>query len=113
MKLGIGIGYGEPHYQVPIERIQRAEALGYHSVWTAETYGADALSPLAFIAAHTKRIKLGTGVVQLDARTPANLAMTAQTIDAMAGGGRVMIGIWRAQSDHGDHVVVSWSRDPL
>ncbi|MBV9996403.1 MAG: LLM class F420-dependent oxidoreductase [Caulobacteraceae bacterium] len=108
MKLGIGIGYGEPHYQVPIERIQRAEALGYHSVWTAETYGADALSPLAFIAAHTKRIKLGTGVVQLDARTPANLAMTAQTIDAMAGGGRVMIGIGVS----GPQIVEGWYGRP-
>ncbi|MBV9841280.1 MAG: LLM class F420-dependent oxidoreductase [Sphingomonadaceae bacterium] len=108
MKLGIGIGYGEPQYQVPIESILHAEALGYHTVWTAETYGADALSPLAFIAAHTERIKLATGIVQLDARTPANLAMTAQTIDAMAGGGRVMIGIGVS----GPQIVEGWYGRP-
>lgn len=108
MRLSIGIGYGEPHYQVPMDKIRRAEELGYDTVWTAETYGADALSPLAYIAALTKRIRLGTGIVQLDARTPANLAMTAQTIDAMAGGNRMRIGIGVS----GPQIVEGWYGRP-
>lgn len=94
MKLGLALGYGgAARYSLPVERVKRAEALGYHSVWTAETYGADAISPLAFLAAHTKTIKLGTAIAQVDARTPANLAMSAQTIDALAGRGRMIVGI--------------------
>jgi alkanesulfonate monooxygenase SsuD/methylene tetrahydromethanopterin reductase-like flavin-dependent oxidoreductase (luciferase family) len=62
-------------------------------VWTAEAYCSDALSPLAYLAAITDRVKLGTGVIQLAARTPANAAMTIATIDALAGGNRVICGI--------------------
>lgn len=56
---------------LPMEKILLAEKLGFDSVWTAEAYGSDAVTPLAFIAGHTKRIRLGTGIMQLAARTPA------------------------------------------
>lgn len=63
---------------LPVARVQRAEALGYHSVWSADAYGSDALSPHAYLAGVTQqRIKLGSGIIQLAARTAANAAMTA------------------------------------
>ena len=61
MKLGLSIGYSGAHLDVPVKLVQRAEELGYDSVWTAEAYGSDAVTPLAYLAALTKRIKLGTG----------------------------------------------------
>jgi alkanesulfonate monooxygenase SsuD/methylene tetrahydromethanopterin reductase-like flavin-dependent oxidoreductase (luciferase family) len=90
MKLGLAIGYSGAHLDVPVALVQRAEELGYDSVWSAEAYGSDAITPLAFLAAKTNRIKLGTGIMQLAARTPA--AMSAASIDAMAGGGRFLAG---------------------
>jgi F420-dependent oxidoreductase-like protein len=84
MKLGLAIGYSGAHLDVPVALVQRAEELGYDSVWSAEAYGSDAITPLAFLAAKTNRIKLGTGIMQLAARTPANAAMSAASIDAMA-----------------------------
>ena len=105
MKLGLGLDlYRGAELEVPVATVQLAERLGYHSVWTAEAYGADALSPLAFLAAHTRRIKLATGVVQVDARTPAATAMHAMTIDALAGGGRVIVGLGVS----GPQVVEGW-----
>ena len=68
-----------------VERVLLAERLGYDSAWTWEMNGADAASPLAYLAALTKRIRLGTAVMPLAARTPANCAMVAGTIDALAG----------------------------
>ena len=109
MKLGLMTSFfGDAQLRVPIERIRRAEALGYDSVWTAETYGSDALTPLAFIGAHTRRIRLGTAIAQLAARTPANIAMSAQTIDAMAGEGRMMLGIGVS----GPQIVEGWYGQP-
>ena len=93
---------------VPIDMVRRAEALGYHSVWTAEAYGSDALSPLAYIAALTDRIKLGTAVAQLAARPPATLAMHAMTIDALAGGNRMIVGIGVS----GPQIVEGWYGQP-
>src|SRR5215470_17721983 len=93
MKLGFSIGYSGAHLDVPVALVQRAEELGYDSVWSAEAYGSDAITPLAFLAAKTNRIKLGTGIMQLAARTPANAAMSAASIDAMAGGGRFIAGL--------------------
>src|SRR6478672_5363884 len=92
MKLGLSIGYSRAHLDVPVELVQRAEALGYDSVWTAEAYGSDAVTPLAFLAAKTSRIKLGTGIMQLAARTPANAAMSAATVDGLSGG-RALCGL--------------------
>jgi F420-dependent oxidoreductase-like protein len=100
--------YREPTLTVPVDFVRAAEDLGYHSVWTAEAYGTDALSPLAYLAALTSRIKLGTAVVQLAARPPATLAMHAMTIDAMAGGGRVIIGIGVS----GPQIVEGWYGQP-
>ncbi len=102
MKLGLHLGYSGAHYQAPVELVQRAEQLGYSSVWTAEAYGTDAVTPLAFLAAKTERIKLGTAIMQLAARTPANAAMSAATIDAMAGGNRfmdrsVLLSVWQTR----------------
>ena len=84
---------GAARLEVPVEMVRRAEALGYHSVWSAEAYGTDALSPLAYLAAVTTRIKLGTAIAQLAARPPATLTMHAMTIDALGGGDRVIIKI--------------------
>jgi len=108
MKLGLSIGYSRAHLDIPVKLVQRAEELGYESVWTAEAYGSDAVTPLAFLAAHTSRIKLGTGIMQLAARTPANAAMSAATVDAMAGGGRFIVGLGVS----GPQIVEGWYGQP-
>jgi F420-dependent oxidoreductase-like protein len=108
MKLGLSIGYSRAHLDIPVELVQRAEALGYDSVWTAEAYGSDAVTPLAYLAALTRRIKLGTGIMQLAARTPANAAMSAATVDAMAGGGRFIAGLGVS----GPQIVEGWYGQP-
>ena len=93
MKLGLSLGYSGAKLRIPLELVQLAERLGYDSVWTAEAYGSDAITPLAWIAAHTDRIRLGTGIMQLAGRAPAMAAMQAQTVDALAGGNRVIAGL--------------------
>jgi F420-dependent oxidoreductase-like protein len=100
--------YRSARLEVPVEAVRRAESLGYHSVWSAEAYGTDALSPLAYLAALTTRIKLGTAIAQLAARPPATLAMHAMTIDGLAGGGRVIIGIGVS----GPQIVEGWYGQP-
>jgi F420-dependent oxidoreductase-like protein len=100
--------YRAARLAVPVDAVKRAEALGYHSVWSAEAYGTDALSPLAYLAAITDRIKLGTGIAQLAARPPATLAMHAMTIDSLAGGDRVIIGIGLS----GPQIVEGWYGQP-
>ena len=108
MKLGLSIGYSGAHLNLPLARIIRAEELGYDSVWSAEAYGSDAVSPLAYIAAVTKRIRLGTGVMQLAGRTPANAAMCAATVDALAGGNRFIAGLGVS----GPQIVEGWYGQP-
>jgi len=108
MKLGLSLGYSGAHLNIPIEKVQLAERLGYDSVWTAEAYGSDAITPLAFIAAHTERIRLGTGIIQLAARTPANAAMAIATLDALAGGNRAICGIGVS----GPQIVEGWYGQP-
>ncbi len=93
MKLGIDLGYSGAQLALPMGTILLAEELGFDSVWSAEAYGSDAISPLVYIGALTKRIRLGTGIAQLAARTPTSLAMTAQTADALIGEGRMIIGL--------------------
>ncbi|HET6963995.1 MAG TPA: LLM class F420-dependent oxidoreductase [Acidimicrobiales bacterium] len=100
--------YRASRLEMPVEAVRTAEALGYHSVWSAEAYGTDALSPLAYLAALTTRIKLGTAVAQLAARPPATLAMHAMTIDGLAGGGRVIIGVGVS----GPQIVEGWYGQP-
>jgi alkanesulfonate monooxygenase SsuD/methylene tetrahydromethanopterin reductase-like flavin-dependent oxidoreductase (luciferase family) len=108
MKLGLSIGYSGARLQIPVALVQRAEELGYDSVWSAEAYGSDAITPIAFLAAKTNRIKLGTGIMQLAARTPANAAMSAASIDAMAGGGRFIAGLGVS----GPQIVEGWYGQP-
>ena len=109
MKIALGLDlYRGATLEMPVQQVQLAESLGYHSVWTAEAYGSDALSPLAYLAAVTTRIKLGTCVVQISARTPAATAMHALTIDALAGGGRVIIGLGVS----GPQIVEGWYGQP-
>ena len=108
MKLGLSLGYSGRTMVVPVERVQLAERLGYDSVWTAEAYGSDAITPLAYLGAVTERIRLGTGIAQLAARTPANAAMSAATIDAMAGEGRFILGIGVS----GPQIVEGWYGQP-
>ncbi len=108
MRLALSIGYSRAQLELPVALVQRAEELGYDSVWTAEAYGSDAVTPLAYLAAVTKRIKLGTGVMQLAARTPANAAMCAGTVDALAGGGRFIAGLGVS----GPQIVEGWYGQP-
>ncbi|MBL7487710.1 LLM class F420-dependent oxidoreductase [Frankia sp. AgB1.9] len=108
-KLGLRLRlYRAAKLTVPVDQVRHAESLGYDSVWTAEAYGSDALTPLAYLAAHTERIRLGTAVVQLAARPPATLAMQAMTIDAMAGGNRLILGIGLS----GPQIVEGWYGQP-
>ncbi len=88
LKLGVALDYSQPQIKLPLEKIALAERLGYDSVWSAEAYGSDALTPLAFLAAKTQHLRLGTGLIQLAARTPAATAMAAATLDQLAGGHR-------------------------
>ncbi len=104
IKLGMMLGYSGPQLKLPIERIKLAEKLGYDSVWTAEAYGSDAITPLAYIAAHTSRIRLGTAIMQMAGRTPAMAAMQAATVDALAGGNRVIAGLGMS----GPQIVEGW-----
>jgi F420-dependent oxidoreductase-like protein len=108
MKLGLAIGYSGARLQVPMDLILAAERLGYDSVWTAEAYGSDAVTPLAYIAARTDRIRLGTGIMQLAGRSPAMAAMQAQTVDALAGGGRFIAGLGVS----GPQIVEGWYGEP-
>jgi F420-dependent oxidoreductase-like protein len=108
MKLGLNIGYSDACMRLPVERIQLAERLGFDSVWTAEAYGSDAITPLAYLAAVTERIRLGTGVMQLAARTPATAAMQIGTLDELAGRGRAIAGLGVS----GPQIVEGWYGEP-
>jgi F420-dependent oxidoreductase-like protein len=105
MKLGVHVGYWGlgmgPDDQLPV--VQEAERLGYDSVWTAEAYGSDAATPLAWFAGHTSKIRLGSAILQMPGRTPALTAMTAATIDQLSGG-RVILGI----GSSGPQVAEGW-----
>jgi F420-dependent oxidoreductase-like protein len=104
LKLGLSVGYwagGPPPGAA--ESVQEAERLGFDSIWTAEAYGSDALMPLAWWGAATERIKLGTSIVQISARTPAATAMAAMTLDHLSGG-RVILGLGVS----GPQVVEGW-----
>jgi len=108
MKLGVMLGYWMPDPWDPTDVVLEAERLGYDSAWTAEAYGSDVFSPLCWIGARTSRIKLGTAVMQLSARTPACVAMTAATIDHLSGG-RLILGIGVS----GPQVVEGWYGQPF
>ena len=103
MKLGLSVGYSERDMDIPFDVILEAERLGFDSVWTAEAWGSDAVTPLAWIGARTTTIKLGTGIMQVPARTPAMTAMTAMTLDALSGG-RFILGL----GPSGPQVIEGW-----
>jgi F420-dependent oxidoreductase-like protein len=108
MKLGLMWGYwGQLPPPNVIETTQEAERLGFDSVWTAEAWGSDAFTPLAWIAGHTSTIKLGTSVVQLAARTPTATAMAALTLDHISNG-RMLLGLGVS----GPQVVEGWYGRP-
>ncbi|KAF0960754.1 LLM class F420-dependent oxidoreductase [Rhodococcus sp. T7] len=108
MKVGIAAGYWGSGPPRNVDRmLAEAEALGVDSFWTAETYGSDALTPLAWWGSRTSTIKLGTAVCQMSARTPTALAMAAQTVDHLSGG-RVIVGIGAS----GPQVVEGWYGQP-
>ena len=104
LQLGLNTGYwagGPP--PGALESVQEAERLGFDSIWTAEAYGSDALMPLAWWGSQTERIKLGTAIVQISARTPAATAMAAMTLDHLSGG-RTILGLGVS----GPQVVEGW-----
>lgn len=107
MRFGINAGYSGSRMAVNIELIKEADRLGFHSVWAAEAYGSDAVTPLAWIAGQTQQIKLGTGIMQMPARTPAMTAMTATTLDQLTGG-RFLLGLGVS----GPQVVEGWHGVP-
>jgi len=105
MHLGFYMGYAPPGTS-PLELIElarTAETLGYDSAWAAEAWGTDAITPLAWLGALTERIKLGTAIMQIPGRSPANAAMTAATLDLLSGG-RFLMGIGTS----GPQVVEGW-----
>ncbi|MCZ6463171.1 MAG: LLM class F420-dependent oxidoreductase [Proteobacteria bacterium] len=107
MKLGIGaVGFGK-RAQINLDLIRRAEALGYDSAWTAEAYGNDAVTTATWVLAHTEKIKVGTSIMQMPARTPAMTAMTAMTLDHLSGG-RFILGL----GPSGPQVVEGWHGVP-
>ncbi|CAL2063694.1 LLM class F420-dependent oxidoreductase [Streptomyces murinus] len=109
MRLGLALGYwgrGPDAAHVPLA--QEAERLGYDSVWTAESWGSDAFTPLTWIAARTSTIKLGTAVAQMAARSPVTTAMHALTLDHLSGG-RMTLGLGLS----GPQVVEGWYGRPF
>jgi len=103
MKLAISFGTGNEDWETSAAFVVEAERLGVDFVWSAETWGHDAATPLAYLAAKTSRITLGTGVMQAGARTPANVAMTAMSLASMSGD-RFILGLGAS----GPQVVEGW-----
>lgn len=99
--LSVAVSAGPGEEAVPF--VQEAELLGAHSVWSAEAWGYDALTPLAFLAARTERIRLGSGIVQVGSRTPAMIAMSAMTMQALSRG-RFILGL----GSSGPQVMEGW-----
>jgi F420-dependent oxidoreductase-like protein len=109
MKLGLSLGYAPPGTNPAdlFPLVQEAERLGFDSVWVAEAWGTDAVSVLGWLAAKTERIKLGSAIMQIPGRTPANTAMTAATLDLLSGG-RFLLGLGTS----GPQVVEGWHGQP-
>jgi F420-dependent oxidoreductase-like protein len=103
MRLGLFQGYSGPKFSIDMDVVLEAENLGFDSVWTSEAYGSDAVTPAAWILARTSRINVGTGIIQMPARTPACAAMTAMTLQALSGG-RFILGI----GPSGPQVIEGW-----
>lgn len=106
MKIGLLIGYSGAEYRLSMELVLEAESAGFDSVWSAEAWGSDAITPLAWILSRTTKLKAGTAICQIPARTPANLAMTAMTLDQLSGG-RFILGV----GPSGPQVIEGWYGD--
>jgi F420-dependent oxidoreductase-like protein len=108
MRLGLNIGYSASALGIDLPLIQEADRLGFHSVWSAEAYGSDAVSTIAWVAAQTGRIRVGTAIMQIPARTPTLAATTALTLDHLSGG-RFLLGLGVS----GPQVVEGWHGVPF
>lgn len=108
MQLGLSVGLYGTALADNFSLVELVEDLGYDSVWSAEAYGSDAVTPLAWVAARTSRLRIGSAVLQMPARTPAMTAMTAATLDIMSGG-RFMLGLGVS----GPQVVEGWHGRPF
>lgn len=103
MKLGILLGYKGAPGGPDMDLILEAEKLGYDSAWTSESWASDAVTPAAWVLARTTKLKVGTGIMQMSARTPACAAMTAMSLQSMSGG-RFLMGI----GPSGPQVIEGW-----
>src|SRR5712691_2958680 len=108
MKLALHLSYAGPRLELDLAKVLEAEQLGFDSVWTAEAYGSDAVTPATWIAARTERIHVGTAIMQIAGRTPAMAAMTAMTLDQLSGG-RFRMGVGVS----GPQVVEGWHGEPF
>lgn len=108
MQLGITMDMSGPHPKLDIERVLEAERLGFSQVWVGESYSTDAVSPVSWILARTTRIRAGTGIMQMSARTPACAAMTALSLQALSGN-RFLCGV----GPSGPQVVEGWHGLPF
>lgn len=107
MKLGFLLGYSGKTIHIPMDLIKQAEAMGFDSVWTAEAYGNDAVSSASWILAQTEKIRVGTAIMQMPARTPAMCAMTTMSLHQLSGG-RFIAGLGAS----GPQVVEGWHGVP-
>jgi F420-dependent oxidoreductase-like protein len=108
MRLGLLLGAGGAQIKLNMEAVLEAERLGFDSVWTGESWGADAVTPAAWVLARTTKIKAGTAIMQMSARTPAMTAQTAMTLNALSGG-RFVLGI----GPSGPQVIEGWHGEPF
>ncbi|MFT4826356.1 MAG: F420-dependent oxidoreductase-like protein [Halioglobus sp.] len=107
MKLGFLLGYAGKQINIPMDLIKQAESLGYDSVWTAEAYGNDAVTTATWVLAQTEKIRVGTAIMQMPARTPAMTAMTSMSLSQLSGG-RFIPGLGAS----GPQVVEGWHGVP-
>ena len=103
MRLGMLLRYKGENGGPDMERVLEAERLGFESVWTGESWGADPVTPLTWVLAQTTKLKAGAGIMQMSARTPACAAMTMMTLNAMSGG-RFLMGV----GPSGPQVIEGW-----
>src|SRR5262250_2569309 len=108
MRLGLNMGYSGSALRINVPLVQEADRLGFHSVWSAEAYGSDAVTTLTWVAAHTTRIGVGTAIMQIPARSPALTATTAITLDQLTGG-RFLLGLGVS----GPQVIEGWHGVPF
>jgi len=107
MRFGINVGYSGSRMSLNMDLIREADRLGFYAAWTAEAYGSDAVTPAAWILAQTQRLRAGTAIMQMPARSPAMTAMTATTLDQLSGG-RFLVGLGAS----GPQVVEGWHGVP-